>query len=437
MWTYYPELLERPVPRYTSYPTAAEFHDGFGPADMHTALGQVSGRVSLYLHIPFCQKICWYCGCNTSVANRSARLTGYLEALHREIDLVAAALSGPIDVGTIAFGGGSPNAISPKDFVRLVQSLTLAFGAVDPQWSIELDPRTLTEQWQQTLAGVRVRRASLGVQTFAPRLQQAIGRVQPDALIARSVEMLRGAGVTSLNFDLMYGLPGQGLGDLAASLQRSVELGADRLAVFGYAHVPHMIARQRKIDAADLPDALTRFEMARLAHDYLTGEGYVAVGFDHFARPGDPLAQAVLSGRLHRNFQGFTEDAAQVLIGLGASAISSFPDRILQNEKNAGRYRMMISQDRLPITRGVRRTLADERNATIIEALLCRGRARIDVDRMAAVWPGLAPYAQRGLCRARDGELVIEGAGLPYARSIAAQFDPYRQQSLRQFSSAI
>lgn len=442
MWTYHSELLAVPVPRYTSFPTAAEFAPGVGATQLATALEGQNGEISLYVHIPFCEKICWYCGCNTSVANRTDRVSSYLEALHQEIALVAGMLPNAAKVTRIAFGGGSPNGISPIDFVRIVDALTLEFAIQSkssdrPVISIELDPRTLGPEWGAVVGAVRISRASLGVQTFEPALQEAIGRIQPASMIEQSVATLRGAGVRSINFDLMYGLPGQTMEHLRSSLEQTVAQGADRIALFGYAHVPHLIARQRKIDDSALPDAATRFAMAAFGHDFLTGEGYVPVGFDHFARPGDALAQAATGGTLRRNFQGFTEDQAPVLIGLGASAISSFPDLLVQNEKNAGRYRMMLSQGRLTANRGIVRSPEDQRRGAVIEALLCRGRARIDADLRAEAFALLQPYFDAGLCAADGDDLAILPDGLPYARSIAARFDPYRKDSLRRFSSAV
>jgi oxygen-independent coproporphyrinogen-3 oxidase len=215
-WPYHPDLLSRPVPRYTSFPTAAEFTPDVGAAALGEALDMTRGDVSLYLHIPYCEKICWYCGCNTGAANRTARLTSYLEALTREITLVGKRLDGRVKVRRIAFGGG-PNAISPTEFVRLVDAITLHFSLGDPVFSIELDPRTMTRDWAVVLGAVGVTRVSLGVQTFAPRLQAAIGRVQPDSVIETVTAMLRDNGVTSLNYDLMYGLPGQDWEDVEAS----------------------------------------------------------------------------------------------------------------------------------------------------------------------------------------------------------------------------
>ena len=437
MWNYYPELLETPVPRYTSFPTAAEFGPGIGAEDVETALQRARGDVSLYLHVPFCEKICWYCGCNTGAANKTQRLASYLDALHREIAITGVRLGREVKVRRIAFGGGSPNAISPTDFVRLVDALTLHMPLYDPAWSIELDPRTLTADWCQVMGVVGVTYASMGVQTFDPGLQAAIGRVQPDAEIARAVDMLRGNGIRSLNFDLMYGLPGQTLAMLEQTLERTIELGADRIALFGYAHVPHLIPRQRRIDGTHLPGQAERFAMAEFGYRLLTAAGYVPVGFDHFAKPGDPMADAVEQGTLRRNFQGFTDDQAQTLLGLGASAIGCFTDLLVQNEKNAGRYRMLLSQDRLPAAHGIRRSADDQRRGAVIEALLCHGKASLDADLATEAAARLAPFTERGLARLDHGVLTIAPGGLPYARTIAAIFDPYRQDSVRRFSSAV
>ena len=437
MWTYYPELLERAVPRYTSFPTAAEFTPALGSADHDAALRGLSGEISLYLHIPFCEKICWYCGCNTGAANKHQRLAAYLDALHHEIALAGVRLDRTVQVRRVAFGGGSPNAIAPTDFVRLIDALTLHMPLDTPDWSIEIDPRTFTADWARVLGCVGVGRASLGVQTFAPHLQAAIGRVQPESDIRRCVDLLRGAGVSSLNFDMMYGLPGQSWADLEDSLEQAARMGAERIALFGYAHVPELLPRQRRIDASALPDQATRFVMAARGYDLLVARGYVPVGFDHFALPGDALARAVESGQLRRNFQGFTEDQAPALVGLGASAITSVPEAIIQNEKNAGRYRMMLSQHRMPGALGIHRDATTRELGTLIEGLLCQGRARIGTTRAVALAEGLAPFIARDLVRLEGDSLQLAPGALPYARTIAALFDPHRQQSTRRFSSAV
>lgn len=439
MWPYYPELIERPVPRYTSYPTAAEFTDDVGAVAQAAALEAITPHepISLYVHIPYCQEICWYCGCNTGAANRSGRITTYLDALDEEIHLLGRHLGGRGRITRIAFGGGSPNAISPLSFVRLLDRIITAFDAAGAEISIELDPRSLDDAWFDVLRDTRVTRASLGVQTLTPHIQQAIGRVQPLAMIERAVDRLRAAGISSLNFDLMYGLPHQHLADLGETLAASVQLAPDRIALFGYAHLPTLIPRQRRIDAGALPDSHRRFEQAAHGYKILTGAGYRAIGFDHFARPSDPLAIASAERRLHRNFQGFTDDPSEVLLGIGASAISHFPGLIVQNEKMAGRYRMLVGAHQLAGRRGVERHEDDRWRGKIIESLLCSGEARMTEDRLSRVRHLLEPYVDKGLVRCGPTYVRLLPAGLPYARAIAGCFDHYRTFSKGLFSHAV
>lgn len=440
MWPYFPDLLATPVPRYTSFPTAAEFDGTIGPAAMGEALASVSADqpVSLYLHIPYCEELCWYCGCNTGAANRTQRVQAYLQRLIEEIGQVAVALGGRGRVRRIAWGGGSPNALDPGDFDTVMAHLARAFRLDDPVVSVEVDPRGFAKPWADALRRNRVTRVSLGVQTFAPEIQAAIGRVQPHVMIEAAVALLRAAGVTSLNFDLMYGLPGQNVRTLAATLDAATAMAPERLAVFGYAHVPHLIARQRRIDASALPDAVARFAQAEFAYQRLTRDGFVPVGFDHFAVPQDALAVAAASGTLRRNFQGFTEDQADVLIGLGASAISQFPAWLLQNEKNAGRYHLRIANGQFAVERGWARSAADQAIGRAIEQLLCQGRATLArLPGRGVVAERLARYVAAGLARWEGEALAIDPHGLPYARAIAAALDPYRVASATRFSSAI
>lgn len=435
-WTWYPELLARPVPRYTSYPTAAEFADADLADAQARALGLLRGPVSLYLHIPYCQEICWYCGCNTGAANRSQRLAAYLGALHREIEMVAQLIGPQARITRIAFGGGSPNAISPTDFVRLIDTLTLNFRLARPVISLELDPRSLMPQWFTAIAGIGVIKASLGVQTFDPRVQAAIGRVQPQDDIARAMDGLRGAGVDSINFDLMYGLPHQDEAVLDQTLDTAVAMAPDRVALFGYAHVPHVVPRQRRIDVAALPGQRTRFAMAAQGSARLRAAGYDAIGFDHFALPDDDLAKARRNGTLRRNFQGFTDDSAGALIGLGASSVGVFPGLLVQNEKNAGRYRQQLESGRLAGTRGVVQTVQDQRRAAVIETLLCQEAVDLPADLLDEARDGLAPFVARGLARIEGQRLVLAPHSAPYHRSIAVLFDAYRGGG-HQFSSAV
>lgn len=436
MWTYHPDLLAKPVPRYTSYPTAADF----GPLEegaIERAIAGASGDVSLYLHIPFCEQICYYCGCNTGASGKRARVETYLAALHQEIATVASLLPQGARVRRIAFGGGSPNAILPRELLALVDSLHAHFPLVAPEWSIELDPRSLTEEWRGVVREVGITRASMGVQTFAPHCQKSIGREQPAAMICRSIEWLRSGGVTSLNFDLMYGLPHQTAVDLEDSLERTRMMGADRVAVFGYAHVPHLVPRQTMIPESALPGAEARFAMAAQAHAFLTDNGYDAIGFDHFALGHDPMARVTRDGALRRNFQGFTDDPADVLIGMGSSAISGFPGLLAQNDKHNGRYRTLSAEGRLSASHGIARTPQDRLRGGVIEALLCRSAAQLSPCLIAEVRDQLEPFTARGLAELHGNGLRILPGGLPYARVIASLFDSYRAVTQRRFSSAI
>lgn len=436
MWPYHPDLLETPVPRYTSYPTAADFGELLS-GSLESRIECTTGDISLYVHIPFCEKICYYCGCNTAASGKRQRVESYLNALHKQIETVAKLLPREAGVRRIAFGGGSPNAILPSEFIELVDALNRNFWLHDTQWSIEVDPRSMSGEWAEAIAQTGISRASLGVQTFAAHCQKAIGREQSDGLICRTIDWLRNAGVTSLNFDLMYGLPGQSQGDLADTLEYTSLLGADRIALFGYAHVPHLIPRQKVIDASALPGKETRFAMAAQGFEYLTSEGYQSVGFDHFALPLDPLALAAREGTLNRNFQGFTDDPAPVLLGLGASAINVFPDLIAQNEKNSGRYRMLSSQGCFFASEGIMRSSKDQMIGEVIKGLLCQNTAKLSPCLKAKHRDALLPFIVRDLARFQGMYLIVTPDGLPYARTIASLFDPYRKQSAQRFSSAI
>lgn len=435
MWTYHPDLLDRPVPRYTSYPTAAQFSGDVGAGDLARRLENVrtDDALSLYVHIPYCHDICWYCGCNTGAANRVQRLTAYVEALEREIAEVARQLGGRGRVHRIAFGGGSPNSLPLVDFVRLLQQLLLCFDAHHAELSVELDPRRLNAQWIATMAAMGVDRVNLGVQTFTPHVQARIGRIQPLDMVERAVDLLGTAGIAT-GFDLMYGLPGQTPDDLAATLDAAIGMQPARVALFGYAHMPRLLPRQRRIDAGNLPDLATRFAMAAEGHVRLTDAGYDAIGFDHFALPHDGLARASREGRLRRNFQGFTDDPADILLGLGASAISQFPDLIIQNEKQAGPWRELVGRGQLSAVRGTLRSPEDRRRGRIIEALLCRGEAHVGTTHPV---PDLSRFEQLGLVRLSEGRVVLARDALPYARSIAACFDAYMQPVEKRFSHAV
>lgn len=433
LWPYHPDLLARPVPRYTSYPTAMEFSGSVGAPEYREALLGVepATSLSLYVHIPYCHEICWYCGCNTGAANRKQRLDAYIESLEQEIVNVARLVAGRGKVTRIAFGGGSPNAIELVDFVRIVDRLMILFSADNPAISVEIDPRSFTLEWAQMLASIRATRVSLGVQTFAPHVQAAIGRIQPVELIENCVTSLRLRGIEQVNFDLMYGLPRQSLTDVEDTIAVAIKMRPTRIALFGYAHLPTMIPRQRRIDGSTLPDAELRFQQSQRGHKMLVDAGYKAIGFDHFALPDDAIAQAADRGEVHRNFQGFTEDDSQVMLGFGASAISKFPHLLAQNIKNVGAYRDAVQSGNLPIERGIILNEDDQITGQVIEQLLCQGTADLDPDVADVIWPRLSNFAQRGLLIRETNRIVILEAGLPYSRLISSQFDKYRDTSIK------
>ncbi|WP_314374684.1 oxygen-independent coproporphyrinogen III oxidase [Sphingomonas paucimobilis] len=445
MSRFHPDLAARPVPRYTSYPTAMDFTTAVGAERQALALLGVAREtpVSLYVHVPYCREICWYCGCNTGAVGRTQRLDDYVEALLAEIATVAALLDGRIS--SVHFGGGSPNVLSPIQLLRIADAIRDQFGVAEPaEWAIEIDPRGFGAEHATALATIGITRVSIGAQTFAAPIQRAINRIQPYDLVADVVDRLRLVGISHINLDLMYGLPHQSRADVAASIASALTLRPSRIAMFGYAHLPAMLPRQRMIDAAALPDAEERFHQSELAHERMIAAGYRAIGFDHFARADDRLARADAAGRLRRNFQGFTDDPAQVVVGLGTSAISQFDGVIVQNEKHVGRYRELVKGGRLAGIRGVRREAEDRLRGAIIERILCDGHA--DLTTICAEHgadPALfVDMPERLVTLAKRGIVHIEGMRLAvadrcYRRIVAASFDARRPSEAARASVAV
>ena len=367
-------LAARPVPRYTSYPTAADFTAAVGPAETLAWAGHVAPEeaISAYLHVPFCDKLCWYCGCATSVPNGYRRVAEYLDLLLKEVSLRGAAMAPHGGIGHLHFGGGSPNILEPNDFLRLIEALDWHFGIRrDAEIAVELDPRTMKPGQVAAYARAGVSRASLGVQTLAEDVQHAINRVQPRQMVVDLIEELRWSGIEAINMDLMYGLPYQTTQHVAEAAMFAAEMGAARVSVFGYAHVPWFAKHQRAIDEAALGGLQERFAQARVAAMTLQSAGYVAIGLDHYAREDDPLAIAAAEGRLRRNFQGYTDDPCETLIGMGATAISQFREGFSQNLKDRKGWGEAISAGRLPAERGLRLTPDDRLRARAIETLMC------------------------------------------------------------------
>jgi oxygen-independent coproporphyrinogen-3 oxidase len=428
------DLAGRQVPRYTSYPTAPHFHGSVDAETYRRWLGQLSPctTLSLYLHVPFCAAMCAYCGCHTKVTRRREPVAAYAGRLSAEIDLVAEATVAR-RVRHLHWGGGTPSMLGRDGLVRLVERLALRFDlASGLDHAIELDPRFVDAQLAATLAAIGVTRTSLGVQDLNPHVQQAIGRVQPFDTVARAVDVLRGAGIRSQSFDLMYGLPHQSTADLVETIRLATALAPDRIALFGYAHVPWMKTHQRLIDEAALPGAEARTEQERTARAALLDAGYQAVGLDHFVRPDDTMARAHAGGRLRRNFQGFTVDDADALIGFGASSIGRLPQGYVQNAPDTGSYQRAINGRALATVRGLGLTREDRARAEMIERLMCGYAADpASILRRHDLSPGLfdtelaelASLTAQGLACIEAGSIRVSEAGRPFTRVIAAVFD--------------
>jgi oxygen-independent coproporphyrinogen-3 oxidase len=445
------DLVERysvPVPRYTSYPTAPHFHAGIGPETYARWLGSLApeATISLYLHIPYCDRLCWFCGCHTKHTLRYEPVADYLEALHAEIDWVSRNLGGRGRVTAIHLGGGSPTLMSPTDLLALKGKLSRAFTlAEDMEISIEIDPNDLDEGRYDAMAAFGLTRASLGVQDFDARVQKAINRLQSFEQTRAVVEAMRARGVASVNLDLLYGLPFQTEAGLARTISAALELRPDRVALFGYAHVPWMKPHQKMIPEDALPDRHTRFAQAMLAGEMLVGAGLEPIGFDHFARPDDTLAKAARQGRLRRNFQGYTDDAADALIGLGASAIGQLPQGYVQNITATGEYSKAVLAGSGATAKGFAMTPTDKLRARAIATLLCTFRLE---ERDLAGFGSAARTLMReaeatalidadGLTEMQDGAFVVTEKGRPFVRTIAARFDTYLGTGTARHSAAV
>jgi oxygen-independent coproporphyrinogen III oxidase len=426
----------RNLPRYTSYPTAPHFTAAVDGHIYDSWLRSVEPGtdLSLYLHIPFCRAMCWYCGCHTTVTARSEPVAAYLETLVREMWRVAGALPPGCLVRHVHFGGGTPTLIPARDFTQLIEALRCHFRlARDAEIAVEIDPRNLAPDLVAAFAGAGVGRASLGVQTFDAVVQRAINRVQDFATVAAAVTRLRDAGIEAINFDLIYGLPFQTVQSCLDTVELALKLEPDRLAVFGYAHVPAFKPHQRRIDSAALPEADARWEQARAIDGALVAAGYVRIGLDHYAKPNDGLALAARTGALHRNFQGYTTDDCPVLIGLGASAISRLDQGFVQNIVGIFGYREQVRKDLLPVARGYRLTEEDRLRGALIERLMCD--QKVDVARVCqgfgadpddfVVAPELRALEADGVIAREGAEIRMRSDSRALVRAVAAAFDAH------------
>jgi oxygen-independent coproporphyrinogen-3 oxidase len=443
-----PELLTKydiPGPRYTSYPTADRFVEAFGPGDYAQALAQrregpaaLTLPLSLYVHIPFCESLCYYCACNKIITKHHERAAPYLRYLTREVELHTEALGTGQPVTQLHLGGGSPTFLTDDELRQLMAMLRRNFAiAPGAESSIEIDPRTVTTERLQFLYDLGFNRISYGVQDFDPDVQKAVHRVQPYEQVAALMEDARRIGFDSVNVDLIYGLPRQTPESFARTLQQVSTLRPDRIALYAYAHLPERFKPQRRIIAAELPGAPNKVAMLSQALAAFLSSGYVYIGMDHFALPEDALAVAKRQGRLHRNFQGYSTQADCDLVGLGVSAIGKVGATYSQNAKTMDEYCDMLDQGKLPVVRGLALSRDDLARRAVIMALMCQGQVVFESIELAWLLDFRTYFApemeqmreleKQGMVAVDDEGIQVTAQGWFFVRGVAMQFDKYLQ----------
>ena len=440
-------LFDARVPRYTSYPTAPHFAGGVGPGEFTHWIEAVPeySEVSLYLHVPFCRRLCWFCACRTQGTTSDDPVIAYVDTLKAELQLLKRHLPRGVRLSRLHWGGGTPTLLSAP----LIEALAEAVFAVAPmaddgEFSVEIDPNEVDDSRLDALAAAGMNRASIGVQDFDPEIQKAIGREQSYELTKQVADMIRDRGIASLNADILYGLPFQTNARIADSVQKLLTLNPDRVALYGYAHVPWMSRRQQMIPSDAMPTPQERLELFETARQLFTWDGYDEIGIDHFARPSDGMAKAAKAGTLRRNFQGYTDDTAPVLVGLGASSISRFPQGFAQNASGTADHTRAIREGRFSTHRGHVFSGEDVMRSRIIEALMCDFRvSRAEILANFAATEARLDGLLRAAAEAFPGMVTLDGDGLtilpqgrPLTRMIARAFDAY-DQSKAQHSAAI
>lgn len=435
-------------PRYTSYPTALALTPDFDPARIHAAIRQSSDELSLYVHIPFCHKLCYYCGCNKVVTRHQHKADTYLDALAQEIALYAPMLEGK-RINQLHLGGGTPTFLTEAQLSRLMALLHqhLRINA-DAEISIEIDPRSCSDDKLRHLRHLGFNRVSFGVQDLDEKVQIAINRVQDTDLIRHQVALSRELGFTSINLDLIYGLPFQHPASFSETVDEIICLNPDRISLFSYAHLPERFAAQRKISTASLPDAPLKLQLMQLAITRFVSAGYQFIGMDHFAKPTDALAKAQQAGKLQRNFQGYTTAGQDALIGLGVSSISQVNGVLWQNSKDVAEYYAAINAGQMPVERGFNLNGDDKLRSALISQLICH--FELDIAAFSRKWQldsfwqyfaealeRLQPYMEDGLVEVYAGRIKVTDAGRLWVRSICACFDAYLTQGQQRYSKVV
>ena len=426
----------RPGPRYTSYPTALQFREDADAARLIDAARAEAGGLSLYFHLPFCESLCWFCGCNKVITTDTSRADIYLDALEREIALFPGDGLRERRVVQLHFGGGTPNFLSPAQIARLGAVLRQHFVfADDAECSVELDPRPLTRDHVRAFRDIGMRRASFGIQDVNPEVQKAVHRVQPEECNERAFAWLRAEGFESVNVDLIYGLPGQTPETYAETLRRVLAYDPDRFAVFSYAHVPWMVPSQKILERAQLPDPGDKLAMLKLVIETLTASGYAFIGMDHFAKPGDELVRALETRTLQRNFQGYSTRGGVEIRGFGVSSISQTARTYRQNHKMLEKYYAFLAEGRLPVERGLELTDDDVLHRHVIMRLMCDFslefapvEAEFGIRFTEKFAPNLArldEFVPDRLVERDDHAIRVTEAGRLFIRNIAMCFDAY------------
>lgn len=429
-------------PRYTSYPTADRFQSNPGHQLLVDALQQRPASdqpLSLYVHLPFCSTVCYYCGCNKVITKDHNKSSRYLDYLEREIDMQLASLSGSKSVAQLHWGGGTPTFLSDDEMRRLMTMLRSRFEFLpDGEYSIEIDPRSVDPRRAHLLAELGFNRMSLGIQDFDPQVQQAVNRRQSFEQTRDVLLAARDAGFKSVSVDLIYGLPRQTLEGFKATLDKAISLLPDRIALYSYAHLPQIFMPQRRIQEAELPKAEEKLSLMAMAIETLVNAGYVFIGMDHFARPDDELALAQQAGKLHRNFQGYSTHAELDLLAFGVSAIAKVGPVYAQNAKTLDEYYGDLDAGHLPVRRGYRMNDDDALRRAVIQELMCH--FKLDFAEVEQAWSidfrsyfadaleQLAPLAEAGLLTLATQRITVEPKGRLLVRIIAMAFDHYLQQ---------
>ncbi len=432
-------------PRYTSYPTADRFGEGFSAQDYAAALelrkaaqSAAPSPLSLYVHVPFCESLCYYCACNKIITKHHERAVPYLGYLSREVDLHIARLGAGHAVSQLHLGGGSPTFLSDDELRQLILMLRRNFSLVPGgEYSIEVDPRTIDAHRLDTLAELGFNRLSFGVQDFDPQVQQAVHRVQPAEQVFALVAAARERRFDSINVDLIYGLPKQNPQSFDRTLAQVVELRPERIALYAYAHLPERFKPQRRIDGTEIPAGPAKVAMLARSMAAFIGAGYVYVGMDHFALPTDALAIAKREGRLHRNFQGYSTQPDCDLIGLGVSSIGRIGSTYSQNAKTMEEYCEFLDQGQFPVVRGLSLTRDDLIRRSVIMAVMCQGSVIFKAveksygiafaDYFASELQALDTLADQGLVRVSDSDIQVTATGWFFVRAVAMVFDKHLQ----------